>query len=142
MKSAVLTRTGCSPEGTVGTLTFGDKTVRTLELPWNNNKPQHSCIPLGTYITKWQISPHHGPCYHLQDVPDRDHILIHPANFAGDETLGFTSELLGCIAPVTGFSKLMNKTGNMQMAGVLSKMALHIFEGWAQQEDLELTIKE
>jgi hypothetical protein len=63
---------------------------KTLELPWLDNKRRQSCIPVGDYeVVKW-TSPTFGDCFHITNVPDRDLILIHPANFRSD--------LLGCIA--------------------------------------------
>ena len=68
--------------------------VRTLELPDENNQKRISCIPCGEYevIKRW--SEKFGDHFHILDVPDRDYILIHFANFFSD--------LLGCIA--AGFS--------------------------------------
>ena len=34
-----------------------------------------------------------------EEAPNRDHILIHPANLAGDVDKGFVSQLEGCFAP-------------------------------------------
>lgn len=66
----------------------------TIELPWRDNTPQVSCIPEGDYpLIKW-LSPNHGNCLLVEDVPKRSSILIHPANNA-------LRELRGCIAPVT-----------------------------------------
>ena len=72
----------------------GKQVCYTIELPWRDNRPHHSCIPEGrypileNYCVKWG--------YHLQiaNVPDREEILFHPAN----DALG---QLMGCIAPVT-----------------------------------------
>jgi hypothetical protein len=68
-----------------------------IELPWKDNRPQVSCIPEGQYKLGKRFSEHLG--HHLQvlDVPDRELILIHPANDA-------KKELKGCIAPVTSLT--------------------------------------
>ena len=66
------------------------ETYYTLELPWKNNERRVSCIPVGIYKLKKRVSPKFGKCFWLQDVPNRDWILIHPANY--------TRQLLGCIA--------------------------------------------
>jgi hypothetical protein len=64
----------------------------SLERPWLNNEKQLSCIPPGTYKIGLHDSPHFKRTLpHLLDVPSRDYILIHPANWP--------SELKGCIAP-------------------------------------------
>lgn len=82
-------------KGTNGILLLDDKPFCfTIELPWLNNRHQISCIPEGTYT----LSPRNYGKFkqHLlvNDVPDRDLILIHPANNA-------LLELQGCIAPVS-----------------------------------------
>jgi hypothetical protein len=86
---------GYFPNGTNGELWYGGQLVcHTIELPWLNNRRGVSCIPEGTYklqkryVDKFQ--------WHLliQKVPNRQWILIHPANNA-------LLQLRGCIAPVT-----------------------------------------
>ena len=44
-----LTRTTLTSTLTLGTLQVGDQSFFTIEQPWANNVPQHSCIPPGTY---------------------------------------------------------------------------------------------
>lgn len=62
----------------------------SLELPWRANTKFVSCIPEGLYRLSWNVTAHKWPCYEVEDVIDRDGILIHPANSVG--------ELEGCIA--------------------------------------------
>lgn len=66
-------------------------TVKTLELPWKDNRQSISCIPEGVYLVKKRWSDRHRDHFHILDVPGREWILIHIANF--------TRELQGCIAP-------------------------------------------
>ncbi|HMK03284.1 MAG TPA: DUF5675 family protein [Ferruginibacter sp.] len=66
----------------------------TIELPWLNNQPQHSCIPEGRYRVIMRYSKKHKTHMQLPQVQDRALILIHPANDA-------LKELKGCIAPVS-----------------------------------------
>jgi hypothetical protein len=83
------------PTGTNGVLYLdGVRQCYTIELPWLNNEPRRSCIPEGRYRLKRRYSPRFN--HHLQvlDVPGRDFILLHPANYA-------LKELAGCIAPVS-----------------------------------------
>lgn len=80
----------------------------TIELPWQNNMPNRSCIPEGTYVLKGRYSPRHGRHLEITGVKGRSLILIHPANNA-------LAELKGCIAPVTQL------TGPGR--GILSRMA-------------------
>lgn len=67
-----------------------------LELPWNNNTRRRSCIPAERYELLDHVSPKFGRCLLVSDVPGRDGILFHGANY--------TSQLLGCIAPATQIS--------------------------------------
>src|SRR5688572_33364162 len=83
------------PNGTDGELLLnGDRLCSTIELPWKNNMPRVSCIPEGEYELRKKWSKRFGNHFLLMDVPDRSHILIHPANDA-------LTELKGCIAPVS-----------------------------------------
>lgn len=69
----------------MGTLRAGSLLLKTLELPWNNNEPQSSCIPTGSYacVLAWsdryeQLMPR------LLKVPGRSGILLHSGNYPGD----------------------------------------------------------
>jgi hypothetical protein len=66
----------------------------TIELPWENNLPQYSCIPEGCYGLKKRYSQKFGRHLLVDGVPGRELILVHPANDA-------LKELKGCIAPVS-----------------------------------------
>lgn len=100
------------PKGTNGMLYYNNSfQCYTIELPWLNNEPQHSCIPEGRYRLAKRYSLRHGTHFMLEGVKDRALILIHPANDA-------LKELKGCIAPVTKI------TGEGK--GILSRLA---FEG-------------
>lgn len=63
--------------------------AKTLELPDLLNQKRISCIPEGIYTCVKHTSPKFGDCVWIQNVPNRDEILIHPANYKSD--------LLGCI---------------------------------------------
>jgi Family of unknown function (DUF5675) len=86
-------------QGTFGTLTLeGGWTCRTVELPWKDNQRGISCIPAGTYQASVVHSPHlNRDVYMLANVPGRQEIEIHNGNFAGDESLGYESQVHGCI---------------------------------------------
>ena len=64
--------------------------LRTLELPWKDNSKQQSCIPVGEYDVIKRVSAKFGNHFHILNVPNRDYILIHSANYV--------RQLLGCIA--------------------------------------------
>lgn len=83
------------PTGTNGQILIGSAPVcYSIELPWKNNQRRISCIPEGRYELTIYNSPKHGPCLLLKNVPNRDMVEVHEANWA-------IKELNGCIAPVT-----------------------------------------
>jgi hypothetical protein len=72
--------------------TFKGKQIfacKTLELPWKDNCKQVSCIPAGTYSVIKRYSPKYGNHFYIQNVVNRDYILIHHGNYHTD--------ILGCI---------------------------------------------
>lgn len=82
--------------GTFGILTRGGVPLcNTCEDPWNENRPQISCIPAG----KYQCVPHSGTKYknvwRLENVPGRSAILIHAGNSIEDTR--------GCLLVGNGF---------------------------------------
>ena len=96
MKKLILKRFFSNHKKTLGNLFLNEdiKTIlmlKTLELPWVDNKPRISCIPKGTYQAKVHNSSKFGWCLWFQNVPGRSEILIHQGNF--------TSQILGCILP-------------------------------------------
>jgi hypothetical protein len=76
----------------------------TLELAWNENKRNISCIPTGEYNVKIRESEKYGLHYQVENVMMRDYILIHPANYY--------TQLRGCIAVGKTFYDI-NKDGEM-----------------------------
>ena len=85
-------------EGTNGALFNSDRFLcHTIELPWNNNRRNISCIPEDTYEVEPRFSKRFKHHLILKDVKGRSFILFHPANDA-------LKELQGCIAPVTYLS--------------------------------------
>jgi len=101
----------------------------TLELPWLDNQPQVSCIPEGIYQVRTRRTDKFGLHYHVQDVPGREWILFHPANY--------TSQLRGCIIPGFHLTDL-NKDGipditdskaalNSMLANLGGEFTLNIF---------------
>jgi hypothetical protein len=53
----------------------------TLELPYNDNKKQVSCIPKGEYNVEKRQSTKYKNHFHVLDVPNRSYILIHQGNY-------------------------------------------------------------
>ncbi len=84
-----------SPNGTNGELWCGGQLVcHTIELPWLDNHRLVSCIPEGRYRIRKRFNEKYQWHLWLENVPNRQWILIHPANNA-------LLQLRGCIAPVT-----------------------------------------
>lgn len=62
----------------------------TLELPWKENQQNISCIPVGKYTVVPRYSEKYSYHLHILNVPGREWILIHEANYV--------HQLRGCIA--------------------------------------------
>lgn len=80
----------CQPDCTLGRLFFGNFHCFTLELPWKDNAPGVSCIPIGSYPASRYHSPHldHDVLL-LSGVPGRQSIEVHFGNY--------TRQIEGCI---------------------------------------------
>lgn len=135
---AKLIRTATGDTGTFGTLTLGDHVFMTGELPDRGNAVGRSSIPAGKYVCKWQFSPKfQRNVYHLQDVPGRTVVEIHPANLMGDAAKGFKCELNGCIALGTDRGVI---DGQAAITG--SRAAIKEFETLLAGADFDLEIVE
>lgn len=109
-----LKRLSSDNKQTLGIMTLPNGRVfHTLELDWQNNERRQSCIPKGKYKVVKRTSPKYGNHFHILDVPNRDMILIHHANFH--------FELLGCIAVGTGLLDI-NKDGLLDVVNSRSAM--------------------
>ena len=144
MKKVTVFRGPSTDEGTFGTFRLesnGALEWHSLELPDRDNLPRVSSIPAGTYIARLAWSEHfQRQLYHLQNVPGRDAVEIHPANFAGDVSKGFRSDLLGCVTLGTDVGELQ-VDGHPQRAVLNSKIAFEEFMTAAAGEDLEISIE-
>ena len=122
-----LTRT-YSPLGTNGTMKL--VVGHTIELPWLRNKRNVSCIPEGRYELKKGMSQQRGLHIRVQEVKDRDGILIHPGNDA-------RRDLKGCIAPVTVLTGPGKGIRSQLANNKLNALALR---AWERNEKVFLTI--
>lgn len=98
-----ISRTNKSDSETLGMLRVQNNnqilTLSTLELPWKNNEENISCIPVGTYrFEKWYSPTFKRIVLRLLNIPNRDNVLIHPANFV--------RQLRGCITPGLGLEDI------------------------------------
>ena len=57
---------------------------KTIELPWEDNKKNVSCIPEGKYWINHRSSSKYGDHLIVENVPGRSCILIHVANYVSD----------------------------------------------------------
>ena len=91
MEIVYLNRFKGDSKQTLGELLYKGKVeCKTLELAWNNNNRRVSCIPTGRYKVVRRVSKKYGQHFHITNVPNRDSILIHNANYH--------YQLLGCVA--------------------------------------------
>jgi Family of unknown function (DUF5675) len=93
-----LSRAPSTPQGAFGIWSIaGVPACVTCELPWENNQPDVSCIPPGTYHCIRHVSPKFplGNTWEITNVPGRTGILVHSAND--------TADLEGCVAVGSGF---------------------------------------
>ena len=120
------------PEGTNSSLLHGNMLICScIELPWRENRHGVSCVPEGNYVLVKRYSPHFQWHFELKDVPERDCILIHPANDAA-------LELKGCIAPVT---ELVGAGRGLQSRLAFEKLKLLLFPVIEQGETVLIQIK-
>ncbi|MEQ6118764.1 DUF5675 family protein [Reichenbachiella sp. MALMAid0571] len=120
------------PKGTNGKLMNGEQLVcNTIELPWLNNRRNVSCIPNGRYQISKRFTTERGWHLHVEEVPNRSWILIHPANNA-------LKELKGCIAPV---SKLTGHGLGSSSRKANEKLEGLLYPAFRRNEEVFLNIK-
>lgn len=119
-------------QGTNGALFCNGRFIcHTIELPWKKNERNISCIPEGKYTIAPRFSERFKHHFIVKGVPERQMILVHPANHAMEE-------LEGCIAPVT----FLNGIGK----GAYSRRAMDqllsmVHQGLERKEHIQITIK-
>lgn len=108
--------------GTFGVLIEGTIPFAvTLELPWRDNRRSVSCIPAtkeGVLYSCVRVSsPRFGNVFQIINVPNRDHILLHPGNTYKDiegcvivaEQFEPLNGVPGVASSKKGFSELMGR---------------------------------
>jgi hypothetical protein len=120
------------PNGTNGELFYNGKRICfTIELPWLDNRPSVSCIPVGRYELEKYFSEHLGNHLHVKAVAGRSMIMIHAANDA-------LQELRGCIAPV---SILTAEGKGLRSRAALKKILDLVYPVLEKHQKVYLTIK-
>jgi hypothetical protein len=99
----------------------------TLELPDLDNQKQVSCVPEGVYKCVPHSSQKYRDVWRLENVPNREAILIHAGNT--------TSDILGCILVGTKHGVLRGKPAVLN-----SRIALNKLRELASGKEFELTI--
>lgn len=131
-----LERADSSDQGTFGRVFAPGLVLFSGELPWRDNAPEISCIPVGRYETEWAWSQHfRRMMYLLLDTDPRGGIRAHSANYMGDVSKGYKAQLHGCIS-------MGEKVGVMdgQKALLLSAPAVRRFESALKFEPFILEI--
>ncbi len=99
-------------QGRPGVLTIeaSPYSCKTLEAPWRDNKPMISSVPANSPYPGAVVDtndPRLVPqAYELSGVDNRDHILLHNGNWAGDKSLGYRSDVEGCTLLGDSFGEL------------------------------------
>lgn len=120
------------PKGTNGLLRLnGELFCYTIELPWDNNKRNKSCIPEGRYRIEKRYSDHFKAHMLVAGVPERSLILIHPANDAA-------MELRGCIAPV---KSLTGQGTGTESREPFHKLRSRVYAALEKNDEVWLTIQ-
>jgi hypothetical protein len=75
-----------SNRGILGTIrtSDGEQVCKTLELPWDRNQRNISCIPCGNYVVTDYTSVKYPSAFVVLSVPGRSGILIHAGNYVTD----------------------------------------------------------
>jgi Family of unknown function (DUF5675) len=141
MQVVQLLRLQTSNQGTFGILRMPGLQLLSGELPWLNNIRKISCVPVGEYEIRIVRSPKFGLVYQLLEVPNRSHVLIHPANFMGD-SIKFDTQLQGCIALGRRRVSMYNKRGVPQRALGVSRKAVQDFMAALGGHPARLSIQE
>ncbi len=141
MKTAYIYRLESTDEGTPGIFACDGRFWHSLELPGRQNKPNISRIPAGEYVVQERYSNSFKRItYWVKDVKDRTWILIHGANFAGDESKGWQTHLQGCITLGKKVGRAKNRYGKKQKCVFSSRMAIREMIDYMNHEEFTLVV--
>ena len=125
-----------SDQGTFGRFSIPGFACFTGELPWRDNAPGKSCIPIGIYRVVWAWSPRlRGFTFRILQVPGRAGVLFHSANLMGDADAGYVAQLEGCIALGERLGRI-----DAQRALLISRPAVRRFEALMAGNPFDLEI--
>ena len=125
-----------SDHGTLGILIAPGFECKTIELPWRDNRPNVSCIPIGKYECELRWSNRFQKFFYwIKNVQDRSWVLFHSGNVAGDVSRGLKSHSEGCILLGDRHGKL-----NGQEAVLISRPTIRRFMNHMNKNPFNLEI--
>jgi len=139
LETVRLVRQASTKQGTPGRLYATGFTCDTLEPPAPEHRAEHPRIGARTYLCKKIGSPRFPGRYVVMAVPYRSGIVLHPGNYAGDESEGWQSDSDGCIF-LGRAAELINANQKRQKAVVLSRSTLAGFESIMGGRDFFLEV--
>ena len=80
----------------------------------SKNTQNISSIPAQQYLCKRVVSPKFGETFEITNVPNRTHVLFHPANTV--------DQLQGCVAVAQHFGKLRGYRAIMNSGDTFTKL--------------------
>lgn len=131
MKLAI-TRNKSAPTGTPGHLLVIETrfTCDTLELPWHDNRRRISCIIADMYEGRiWRSPSLDRDVVRLEDKHGRADCLLHNGNYAGDEALGYRTQVHGCTLVGRGLGLIDGQFGIMNSKATLQALIDNIGKG-------------
>ena len=136
MSNTILLERFYAPDGTFGTMSLpGDVQFYSIERPWLGNANDISCIPEGIYPLKKRYSPvvkrssggEFEEGWEICDVPNREFIMLHPANWIID--------LKGCVGMGLDYVIMQDRTGRYRNSVSDSREAFRQLMGILDQSD-------
>lgn len=135
----LLARYECKKDYTLGRLDVMNKGdyvayFKTLELGYNNNMKNESCIPTGIYKIKFnerETSKYYLKSFEVLGVPNRDNILIHAGNTT-DDTQGCI--LIGKYEDITRPCLVDSKMSLKKLVDIV-KDEMVLLEIWGKKND-------
>jgi hypothetical protein len=114
--TVILKRQPSEGFGTFGQMFLnGQQIAVTGELPWIDNRPATSCIPIGTYACIPHNSPAHPNTWEVSNVPHRSAILIHNGNLPFKDSEG-------CILVGDSYGMLDGQKAVLNSVATLNKL--------------------
>lgn len=129
MKTLTLKRVAFTSNGTFGVLIDEVPFALTCERKWVDNKPDISCIPIGTYFCKRVNSPRFGNTFEVMYVNGRTSILFHSGNTEDDskgciligEEFGMVNGKTAVLSSKRGFAEFLERLKDLNEFALMIK---------------------